>query len=273
MNCRVCNASDPKHYATKNGYEVLKCTHCGFGQVAVTQQDLDRLYEEAYWRGDTSPNFSQAEAQPIFPSHIYWLGQQLRLFSKATAPLRVLEIGPGLGGMTAHYLRNHHPEIQYEAIEISELAAQTLAAQGFTIHTGGVTAAAIVEACRGRFDLILGTEVIEHDPDPHGFASSIHAMLKPGGWCAFTTGNIDGLIARWKKQDWYYLDPPLHVSYYTPRSFKTLFQQEGFEHLSARRYGFNYISLKLKTHIPGILLLSHLTGIATGMSIRAQRRK
>ena len=97
-------------------------------------------------------------------------------------------------------------------------------------------------------------------------------MLKPGGWCAFTTGNIDGLISRWNKKNWYYLDPPLHVSYYTPKAFRTLFQQEGFDRQSVQRFGFNYISLKLKTHIPGILLLSDLLGIATGMTVQARRK-
>jgi len=271
MNCRVCGVSPLRHYATKNGYEVLKCPGCGFGQVDVTQEDLSRLYEEAYWKGETTPGWAQSEDAPIPPAYVYWLEQQLRLLPRGPGPLRVLEIGPGLGGMMAGYLRREHPGIEYEAIEISEFAAESLAARGFTIHTGGLTTGSIVEACRGRFDLVVGTEVIEHDPDPHAFAAAIRAVLKPGGWCAFSTGNIDGLISRWNKVKWYYLDPPLHVSYYTPKAFKTLFQQEGFDRVSSRRYGFNYIRLKVKTHIPGILLLSHLSGIATGMCLRARR--
>ena len=271
MNCRACESPSLKLWATKDGYDVFQCTQCGFGQAPVTQQDLDRLYEEAYWRGETTSNFSQAEDQPIFPSHIWWTEQQLRLIAGNPAPIRLLEIGPGLGGTRARYLREHHPGIQFEAIEISEFAAQSLTAQGFTIHTGSITTPAIIAALRGRFDLIVGTEVIEHEPEPHAFAAAAHAMLKPGGWSAFTTGNIDGVIARRKKADWYYLEPPLHVSYYTPKAFKTIFQKAGFDRLSAARYGFNHIDLKLKTHIPGILLFANLTGISTGMTLRAHR--
>lgn len=269
--CRVC-AAHTRPYATKNGFEVVQCTACGFGQVPVTPADLSKLYEEAYWRGETTPHYGQSEDQPIFPSHVYWVEEQLRVAGKRQGtPLRVLEIGPGLGGTTAFYLQRQHPEIQYEAIEISDFAAQSLAARGLTVHTGGITSPAIIDACRDRFDLVLGTEVIEHDPDPHAFAAAVHAMLRPGGWCAFTTGNLDGGISRWKKADWYYLDPPLHVSYYTPRAFNRLYTSEGFTHIGVQRYGFNYIDLKLKTHLPGILLLSHLTGISTGMCVRAQR--
>ena len=101
---------------------------------------------------------------------------------------------------------------------------------------------------------------------------SVHEMLRPGGWAAFTTGNIDGGISRWNKERWYYLDPPAHVSYYNPRSVRQLFGTENFSHISVACYGFNYMNLKLKTHLPGILALTHLSKISTGMSIAAQRR-
>jgi SAM-dependent methyltransferase len=272
MHCRICDSNSVKRYCALNGYEILKCSQCGFGQVPITAEGLALLYNEDYWRGCTTAKWSQNENQPISPTYTYWLDKQLRLCPKSATPLRVLEIGPGLGGTMAGYLQEHRPDVQYEAIEISDYAADRLDARGFTIHHGGVTAPSIIEACRGRFDLIIGTEVIEHDPEPHAFAKAVHDMLKPRGWCAFTTGNLDGLISRWNKEKWYYLDPPLHVSYYTPKAFRILFQQEGFNHHSVRRYGFNYITLKLKTHIPGILLLSHLIGISTGMTVRAQRK-
>lgn len=273
MKCRICDSDSLKHYAVLNKYEILKCSQCGFGQVPITAEGLALLYNEDYFSGNTTENWSQAENQVIPPSYVYWLEEQLNRLPERTGPVRVLEIGPGLGGMMAGHIQSRRPEAQYEAIEISDYAARRLRERGFTIHLGGITTPSIVEACRGRFDLIIGTEVIEHDPDPHAFAQAVHAILKPGGWCAFTTGNIDGLISRWNKGKWYYLDPPLHVSYYTPRAFRLLFQQEGFDQLSVQRYGFNYIALKLKSHIPGILLLSHLTGVSTGMTIRARRKE
>lgn len=272
MRCRICDSNYLKPYFTVNGYEILKCSRCGFGQVPITAEGLALLYNEDYWSGDTTDKWSQSENQPIGAPHTYWLNKQLSLCPE-NSKLLVLEIGPGLGGSIAGYFQEHRPDVLYEAIEISDYAADRLDARGFTIHHGGVTTPSIIEACRGRFDLIIGTEVIEHDPDPHAFARAVHAMLKPGGWCSFTTGNIDGLISRWNKGKWYYLDPPLHVSYYTPKAFRILFQQEGFDRLSVQHYGFNYISLKLKTHIPGILLLSDLMSISTGMTVRARRKE
>src|SRR5262249_28811985 len=141
----------------------------------------------------------------------------------------------------------------------------------FTVFEGRVTDPSTIESCRERYDLIFGTEVIEHDPEPHAFAGAVHEMLKPGGWAAFTTGNINGWIARLSGEKWYYLDPPAHVSYYTPTAVKVLFREAGFSPVQVQRYGFSYINLKLKTHLPGILLMTHLSNISTGMSISAQR--
>lgn len=256
-------------YALKNGYAVLKCRQCGFGQVDVSLEEITAFYDRAYFEGEKA-HFAQEEDVPISGAHRYWIEQVLKYFPR-NAPLRILEIGPGLGGPIAGYLTQTYPNAEFAAIEISHYACGVLAQRGFHIFEGRVADREIVDACRGKYDLIFGTEVIEHDPDPHAFVAAVHAMLKPGGWTAFTTGNLDGWIARLKMVDRYYLDPPAHVSYFSRRSSHALFRAEGFRNVSVKCYGFNYIDLKLKTGLPGILTLSHLSRISTGMTIAAQK--
>jgi len=268
IQCRVCS-SELKFYVRKNDHDVMKCVVCGFGQVNVTAAEISDFYDKAYFSGEKA-HFEQVENADAPRYHRYWIEKNLDRISK-DHKLRVLEIGPGLGAPIAGYLRRDHPEIEFAAIEISDYASERLEARGFEIHRGRVTDTKTLHKCRAKYDLIFGTEVIEHDPEPHGFIQAVHDMLKPGGWAAFTTGNIDGGMSRWKKEEWYYLDPPAHVSYFNPRSVKQLFGSEGFEKVSVGCYGFNYIELKLKTHLPGILLLAHLSKISTGMSIAAQR--
>lgn len=268
MKCRICSA-DTRFYVTKNGYEILKCLRCGFGQVDVTAEEISKYYDKAYFDGEKA-HFAQEENCAISPSHRYWIEQNLRRLPKGSK-LRVLEIGPGLGAPIAGYIQREYPEIAFAAIEISEYASDKLAARGFEIFRGRVTDTQTLDACKGQYDLVYGTEVIEHDPEPRNFVRSVHDMLKPGGWAAFTTGNINGGISRWNKERWYYLDPPAHVSYYNPKAVKHVFSSEKFGNISAACYGFNYISVKLKTRLPGILALTHLSKISTGMSIAAQR--
>ena len=151
MRCRICDSSDLKPYFTVNGYEILKCSQCGFGQVPITAEGLALLYNEDYWSGATTENWSQNENQSIAASYIYWLDKQLSLCTRTAKAPCVLEIGPGIGGMVAGYFQQRLPDVQYEAIEISDYAADRLDARGFTIHRGGVTAPSIIESVPRTF--------------------------------------------------------------------------------------------------------------------------
>ena len=266
--CRICSSA-LKPYLKKNGHDVLRCTHCGFGQVNVTAAGIGAFYDKAYFEGERA-DFSQQENCEARPEHRYWIEGNLNLLPGGRV-LQILEIGPGLGAPMGAYFQSFQPEMEYAAVEISEYACRRLSARGFNVFKGRVTETGTVEACRGKFDLVFGIEVIEHDPEPHAFVRAVHDMLRPGGWAAFTTGNIDGLMARWKKEHWYYLDPPAHLSYFTPRAVKEVFDAEGFENISVERYGFRHIALKLRTRLPGILALTHLSNVSTGMSVAAQR--
>ncbi len=268
LDCRICFAPMTL-YVKKNGYDIYKCTACGFGQVNVTADDITNFYDSEYFAGNKA-HFGQEANSTISPSHRFWLEKNLARL-RGTKPLRMLEIGPGLGGAVAGYMRAKHPDVEYAAIEISDYAAENLQRRGFLVFQGRVTDPVTIDSCRGRFDLVCGTEVIEHDPEPHPFMRAVHDMLKPGGWAAFTTGNLNGWMSRWNREKWYYIDPPAHVSYYAPAAVRKLFHAEGFTRVDVRRYGFTYIDLKLKTHLPGILWLTHLSNISTGISIVANR--
>lgn len=258
LTCRICSSALRPHLK-KNGYDVLKCLDCGFGQVNVSADEIADFYDKAYFDGEKG-DFSQAENQEFRAEHRYWIQGNLGRLSESRKP-RVLEIGPGLGAPMGGYFQRFHPTIEYAAIEISEYACERLSARGFNVFHGRVTNAKAIDACRGKFDLIFGIEVIEHDPEPRAFVHSVYEMLRPGGWAAFTTGNMDGFMARWKKEHWYYLDPPAHLSYFTPAAVRQVLSKEGFKNISIKKYGFNYIALRLRTHIPGILALTHLRNL------------
>lgn len=267
MLCKLCGSEKLSKLFTVKNYDIWRCATCGFGQVQVTLEELKAFYDQGYFRGDKA-SFAQEEETPASPSHRFWLERQLDPFP-ADLPLRLLEIGPGLGGQFGQYLWEFKPKVSYEAVELSDFASERLQARGFTIHKGTVSDPEVIEKCVGRFDLVIGTEVIEHDPEPRLFAESVYKILRPGGRCAFTTGNLDGLMARFKQERWYYLDPPAHVSYYSARSAKRLFDDAGFSEVGIWKVGLNYIDLKLRTHLPGILFLADLFSVPSGMLISA----
>jgi SAM-dependent methyltransferase len=267
MKCKICGDTVVIAF-NKSGYDIWRCVSCGFCQVFIGDRELAEFYDRNYFLGEKA-NFSQLEGREIKKSYVYWLNKFLP--APTSLPLKVLEIGPGLGGMIGKYLNSVRPDIQYEAIELSDFASEKLRSIGLTVHTGSVYDPVILEKCRSQFDIIIGNEVIEHDPNPHFFVESVSEMLKPGGICRFTTGNIDGWMARLKKTNWYYMDPPAHVSYFTPVSAKRLFSDHGFKDVTIWKVGFQYIDFHLKYRIGGFLALAHYLNLPTGMTISASK--
>jgi SAM-dependent methyltransferase len=269
--CRICSG-ESKFYATKYGFDVTRCVQCGFGQVEASPDVLAKFYDKEYFEGKKA-GFEQPENFVLWPSHRWWIEDQLSQL-RGRKPLRVLEIGPGLGGPIAGYFERERKDDVYDAVEFSEYAAEKLRARGLNVWTGRVVDPAILDACRGKYDFVFATEVIEHDLDPHGFLGAVHEMLRPGGRAAFTTGNLDGLMARRGKVDWYYLDPPAHVSYYTVRAAKRAMEDAGLVNFRAERFGFRHITaaLKMPSWLRGtVLKATDLANISTGMTISAEK--
>lgn len=274
MSCKICGKEPVKKLYTVGKYTIWRCPFCGFGQVwmdEATLASLSSFYDNRYSHGGADDS-SVSQGQPIRPAIGYWLERLLGTMDPG-ADFSVIEIGPGAGSAVGRYLRQNYPNIKYEAVEISDFVAKCLSKEGLLVHTGRITDPGIREKCRGRFDLVIGTEVIEHDPDPRGFAGAVYDMLKPGGKCAFTTGNLNGLMARIKGPRWYYIGPPSHVSYFTPKSTRTLFYASGFTDVNIWKVGFSYIELEMKYRIPGLLSFVHLLSLPTGMTISADKSK
>jgi 2-polyprenyl-3-methyl-5-hydroxy-6-metoxy-1,4-benzoquinol methylase len=269
--CRIC-ATPTVFYVSKSGFDIDRCPACGFGQVDVSQDVLDSFYDKAYFNGEKA-GFEQQENEMISVSKHCWIEKELAKLS-GRGPLHVLEIGPGLGGPIAGYFERERKTDVYAAIEFSDYAAQRLRQRGLDVWVGRVVDPEILDACRGNYDFVFGTEVIEHDLDPKGFLRAVHDMLKPGGRAAFTTGNLDGRMAKRNKADWYYLDPPAHVSFWTPRSARRGMTDVGFKDFGVTRYGFRHIEAaqKLPSFLrDAVLWATDLSNISTGMTISAQR--
>lgn len=88
------------------------------------------------------------------------------------------------------------------------------------------------DEARGTFDVVMGSEVIEHVTSPSAFVRTLRAMLKPGGVLVLTTPNgadIDvatppGIIVP-------LLSPSLHLVIQNRHSLRTLLEQGGFGHV------------------------------------------
>jgi SAM-dependent methyltransferase len=264
MRCKICGGPTSK-YASYGKFELEKCRECGFGQTNVTPDDIRDFYESAYFSGDTA-RFSQSHEEEIDQGKKGWIDKFVQ-----GQDISCLEIGPGPAAMVPGYLAKTRSRLSYEAVEVSRDASEQLRERGFVVHTGKIYDDDIGEAVSGRFDYVVATEVIEHDLNPMKFVSGMFDALRPGGRACLTTGNFDGMVARFKGAKWYYIDPPAHVVFYTPRSARRLFIDAGFRKVSVNCVGLSYIRRNQRFPIPGLLQLVHALQLPTGMTIYAEK--
>jgi SAM-dependent methyltransferase len=111
---------------------------------------------------------------------------------------------------------------------------------GLDARAGDFLAAAVEPASA---DVVAMWDIIEHLVHPDRYVERVHAVLRPGGIFALSTGDIGSVVARWRGERWRLIHPPTHLHYFTRKSLVTLLGRMGFTVLGVR-YPAIYRSLR-----------------------------
>lgn len=93
------------------------------------------------------------------------------------------------------------------------------------------------------FDVVCMWDTIEHLRDPHLYIQKISAHMKSGSLLAITTGDIESLNARIKKDKWRLIHPPTHIHYFSKKTLSILLHKNNFD-IVYMRYGGFYRSIE-----------------------------
>lgn len=151
----------------------------------------------------------------------------------------ILELGCGNGATGALALAQGKCAT-YVGIEMFEPAAAEARAVLTQVHVGDV-AALDLPYPPATFDALICSEVIEHLVDPEPVLRRLISLLKPGGVIYASSPNV----AHWKivgrlvrgrfdYEDFGAMDRT-HLRWFTPRSYRALFEAAGAETLFVRR--------------------------------------
>lgn len=83
--------------------------------------------------------------------------------------------------------------------------------------------------CRGTFDFIVASHVLEHTVSPAQVLREIHDMLKDGGCLLLVVPNYASTASRIFGTDWYHLDPPRHLFHFDPHTLRNYLSRSGFQ--------------------------------------------
>jgi SAM-dependent methyltransferase len=168
--------------------------------------------------------------------------------------LEILEIGTG-SGFFLEFAKESFPNSHFSGVEYDErlLAETALRAPHASLIQGNAENFSIE---KGRYDLVVSFQVIEHLYNPSAMLENVRAHLKPGGVFLVTTPNLTGLGARVMKERWHgYRDD--HVSLKGMDEWNRLIVGHGFISLYSGSTFFSGVPLlnKLPLGIINWLLL------------------
>jgi S-adenosylmethionine-dependent methyltransferase len=113
------------------------------------------------------------------------------------APLRVLDVGAGLGHMALWLAeRGHHVTLAEPAEPMLTAARERFAQAGRQGCFVQLPWQALKEKVEGPFDLILCHAVLEWLAEPASLLAALHSLTAPAGWLSLAFYNKDALIYR-----------------------------------------------------------------------------
>jgi len=219
--CIACGGSAIESAFTKGPFQIRRCRTCGLGRTAdVETFDANAYYSEAYFQGGHADSYGDYQgSEPILRAEFRQTVDYL--LAQVPARNRLLEFGCAYGFL----LQEARPHFAYvEGIELSADAVRVCQAKGLNVTAGVVDATTL----HGPYQAVVGLDVIEHVPEPQETVRLLGAHMEPGAVLLMTTGDWASAMARLTGRHWRLMTPPQHLSFFTPRSMRSMLEQAGF---------------------------------------------
>lgn len=226
--CLICSS---KNISALKGYEkhhLVKCSSCKFvfSQAIPTSEELQNHYK-GYGRNDY--------LSPITVKRYHELLDKMEPYRKTN---RLIDVGCGIG-----YFLEVAKERGWEVYgtEFTNEAVEICRNKGITMHKGPLNP----ENFEGLdFDIVTSFEVIEHINNPLEELTYFNQLLRKGGLVYVTTPNFNSLLRYKLKEKYNVITYPEHLSYYTPKTIKSVFESNGFKTKKLQTTGISLTRLK-----------------------------
>jgi len=261
VKCNLCGRDNwtVRFPATLNGAEALdvsafRCTSATYGRhpQIVQCRHCGHVYANPRWQGDDLLDAYQAVEDEAYVRERQ--GRELTFthhladLEKVTGPpagRMLLDVGAYIGVFVEVARASG-----WEACGVEPSAWAVRAARRRNLPIIRGTQASPQLAGR-RFDVITMWDVIEHVDDPAAELARAYQLLKPGGWIAVHTMDVDSLAARLMGRRWPWL-MDMHVHYFNRRTLPQLLRKQRFEVIWVGAQG-RYLRLAyLATRVEGI---------------------
>ena len=238
VNCNLCGQDDwrIRFPSTLVGVEdldvdVFRCTSPGYGSHAqiVQCRRCSLVYANPRWTTEELEAAYEAVEDETYVSERE--GRELTFRKHLTALEKVTGAGNGRSLLDVGAYIGVFVEVAAAAgwdacgIEPSSWAVMQARKRGLHIYQGTQDA----QVLNGQqFEVVTMWDVIEHVADPASELQKSYNLLKPGGWLALHTMNIESVTARLMGRRWPWL-MDMHLYYFSQKTLTAMLQDAGYD--------------------------------------------
>ena len=218
-------------------HDYFKCNQCGIVFLDHVPSAAD--YEES---GYYQRKSSRASKVISFVMNCFYKRRYavLKKIVRNPSGSRILDIGCGKGAFLDIAKKDGWDVTGIEpTLRSAEYAKKTY---DINVITTGLLESHLDDA---SFNAITMWHVLEHLPNPNLNFKTIYNILSNNGLLIVAVPNIGSFQSKLGKNRWFHLDPPRHITHFTPSVLSGLLESNGFrvikiDHFSAE---FNLIGL------------------------------
>jgi SAM-dependent methyltransferase len=217
-------------YATcHQEFRIVRCSACGLVYLAdrPVAEALPVIYPTNYYSFDESAR----ENRVVKAVRDQLERRKAAVYTRLLGPgsRNVLDVGCGDGRLLDILKAHADAGWRLTGVEIGAGAAARAEAKGYEVVHGNFETVNLT-AWRGRFDLVLMHQVLEHTRSPRHAIRKVLSLLKPGGIFSIETPDTkswDGTLFGRRYWGGYHI--PRHFYLFNKENLSRLLAQEGFE--------------------------------------------
>lgn len=214
----------PLDYCLDKNFNIYKCSHCGHGVTDnVGEGDSASLYEGGAY--DPQENLWHKLLRPAL--NIFEFAKLSYLNKYKEKGNLLLEIGTGKGNFLQAAINAGYDGYGIEPSTRSfKIAKLRLGEKVFQCMLEDMH---LNKELNKKFDFIILWHVLEHLTEPESAIRILNSFLKPGGILIIAVPNFDSYQSKFGKSNWYHLDPPRHLSHFTPSSANVFLEKNSMQ--------------------------------------------
>jgi 2-polyprenyl-3-methyl-5-hydroxy-6-metoxy-1,4-benzoquinol methylase len=251
--CLLCNTAGEVMYAglhdrlydVPGEWTLCKCPSCGLAWLnpLPIEADIGKVYARYFthetgkpaWQSDNPVYRAWVKAGGVYRAAINnsFMGEMRRqadsMYLGAVTPGRLLDVGCGDGGWLVK-MRTLGWQVEGQETD-ADAAAYAERVHGVTVHLGLLHDLRLPPA---SFDAITLSHVIEHVHDPIAVLAECRRLLKPDGRLIALTPNVAGYGHKRFGVNWVALEPPRHLTLFSPATLADVGKRAGFAQASVK---------------------------------------